>query len=294
MKKVLTILFIIHIISFPLRANLDSLLTGIETINKLKLVETPHIYVSNDLFVMIDGGAETYLEYGFNRALDAVYTFDSTKRIGVQIYEMTDDGAAFGILTSTINDGDHSLQIGDYSFGNNYYIMTVKGIFFIMISCDDNSMEMQTLLSSMGKCIASNIKEKTILPELVTKSLSVGYSIENMKYIRGKIALSGNYFFGHKDIFNTRDAIYFKENDYKVFVFQYPDIQTSTLNLNRVREELISSGRYTQFNLEDSKFNCLDKNLKFIRVLTLNKYLIATVGKEPDEEFMKKIYSVFQ
>jgi hypothetical protein len=293
MKKLTILLFILIFFSAPLKANLDSLLLGLDEINGLKQVEPPRIYNNMDLFVMIDGGAETYLEYGFNRALDASYLLGDTKRIRIQLYEMTDDGAAFGIFSSSRNEGDSTFPIGDFASGNEYYIMIQKSRFYFIVSGDDNLPEIKQAMNSVAKRIAENISEKAILPELVKLPLSAGYKIEQIKYIRGKIALSGNYFFTHKEIFKTRDAVCIEDGERKLFIFQYSNEPDATANLKFINEELVSSGRYTQFAVEDGKICCLDRNLRQLSFQVSNKYIIATFGQSIEEEKLKKLLTLF-
>jgi len=273
----------------PLRANLDSLLSGLVEINGLKLAEQPRIYNNQDLYVMINGGAETYLEYGFNRALNVSYLFNNTKRIEIQLYEMTDDGAAFGIFSSSRNEGDSSVTIGDFASGNDYYIMNQKSRFYYVVSADENLPEVKNAVKKIAVRIADNIAGKGSLPELVKKALTAGYNIEQIKYIKGKIALSGNYFFTHKDVFKTRDAVCIDDGENKLFIFQYPDNLTAASQLTAVKDELTSIGRYTNFTNDENKFNCLDKNSKQIKIRVSEKYVLVGIGNTIDD---KKLFDI--
>jgi hypothetical protein len=293
MKIFFFILILINSFVLNVKANLDSLLTGIENIKGIKLSETPRNFKSTDLYEMIDGGAEIYIEYGFHQALDVAYLFDSTDRIGIQIYEMTDAPAAYGIFSSSRNEDDSSMQIGSYSAGNAYYIMVQKGNYFYIVSSDNNSTLSRNTNSVIAKVIASNIAESGQLPDLVKGALNTGFKIENIKYIKGTIGLSGSYFFGHQDIFKTSNSIYIDDGEFKLFVFQYSDSLSACNQFNSVNQELISTNRYTQFKIENFKSTCLDRNLKYINIYRNNNYIIMSIGKDLDEDMQKKLFFYF-
>jgi hypothetical protein len=293
MKRRFFVLLILLAAILPARASLDSLLTGIDTIDKLKLTESSQEYISNDLFVMIDGGAETYLEYGFQKALEAKFLFDSSQQIAVQIYQMTDDGAAFGIFSSSRNEGDQKQEIGDFSSGNDYYLMVQKGIYYYVVSAEETNQQTHEAVIKIANLISDNINEKGSLPEIVKKGIAADFNTEKLKYIRGKIALSSNYFFTHKEIFKSRDAIYTETGDSKIFIFQYTDNASAISNLKLINDELVASGRYTQFQTDSNKISCLDKNLKPVNLWISHKYVIVTVGKNPDNELLSLIEKYF-
>lgn len=293
MRKYVFIFIAVFSFNSYLHASLSKLLTGIEKIDSLKLIDKPQEYVSNDLFVMIDGGAETYIEYGFQQALDAKYLLENTKTISVQIYEMTDDGAAFGIYTATRNEDDRNVGIGNYSSGNDYYIMVQKGKYYYVVSSEEKTPELQKTVSDIAKSISNEIAENAALPDIVKKGLDAGFNVENLKYIRGKIALSSNYFFGHMELFKTRDAIFTEIGECKVFVFQYPDQNTAITNLKNINEVLVASGRYSQFQTDSTSINCQDKNLKHLNFRINHSYIIVMVGKELGNDQVKLIESTF-
>ena len=62
----------------------------------------PEIYVGDDLYVFINGGAEIYHEYGFNKVVYNEYKDKNENSINVEIYEMKSPESAFGIYSFKI------------------------------------------------------------------------------------------------------------------------------------------------------------------------------------------------
>jgi hypothetical protein len=290
MKKIIILLFPLLVSGFSVKANMDSLLTGIDNFKGLRLSEPPREFESNELFTMIDGGAEVYIEYGFKKALDVAYLLADSIRIGIQIYEMTDDAAAFGIFSSSRNISDSSLKIGDFASGNDYYLMVQKSNFFYIVSSAENTYKSYKNIINIASTVSSNINSHGTLPDLVKKSLMAGFKIEQIKYIRGKIALSGSYFFSHKDIFDCNNSICINEGTSKIFIFEFNDSLTSGKKLSSINQDMISSGRFSEFKSGNAGFKCLDRNLKPLDISVFKNYIVIISGEENKELIIQKIH----
>ena len=65
-----------------------------------------------DLFLLINGGAEVYHEYGFQEALFQTYSTKEGKSINLEVYEMVSQEAAFGIYSFKTGDDGHPIDLG--------------------------------------------------------------------------------------------------------------------------------------------------------------------------------------
>ncbi|RPI04869.1 MAG: hypothetical protein EHM64_08550, partial [Ignavibacteriae bacterium] len=57
------------------------------------------IYSGTDLFKLIDGGADIFLEYGFKKVVVQRYSDRNENSIDIEIYEMEDSSSAYGIFS---------------------------------------------------------------------------------------------------------------------------------------------------------------------------------------------------
>ena len=60
--------------------------------------DSARVFVGNNLFLLIDGGAPVYLEYGFGQVVAQRYVNEKNERVSLEIYEMIDAGAAYGMF----------------------------------------------------------------------------------------------------------------------------------------------------------------------------------------------------
>ena len=86
-----------------------------------------------DLFLLIDGGAEVYLKYGFKEALFQAYISDDGKSINLEIYEMVSPEAAHGIYTFKTGDGGNPIDVGQEGKLESYYLNFRRGNFLVTI-----------------------------------------------------------------------------------------------------------------------------------------------------------------
>jgi len=59
----------------------------------------PLLFSSEELFKLINGAAEVYYEYGFEKALNQEYIKDDTLSIIVNIFKMKNPEAGYGIFS---------------------------------------------------------------------------------------------------------------------------------------------------------------------------------------------------
>ena len=76
------------------------------------------VYVGDDLFIYINGGAEIYHEYGFVQVSVQRYVRGEDS-ISVEIYAM--DGDAFGIYSFARSSGGRAVDLGNGGTSADYY-----------------------------------------------------------------------------------------------------------------------------------------------------------------------------
>lgn len=104
------------------------------------VIESGNTYTKESLFGYMNGGAELYLEYGFDRlAVTQIEIGDTGYKL--EVYRMDDRAAAFGIYSVSVFRCDTSGHIGDYSCQSDYQLQLCKGPYYISIVNDAGSRE---------------------------------------------------------------------------------------------------------------------------------------------------------
>jgi hypothetical protein len=92
------------------------------------LAFVPEEAEGDDLFLLIDGGAELYHEYGFKRALLMEYSGQGkgSRKINIEMYQMRDPFSAYGIFSFKAGARGEKLNIGSGAVLEDYYLNFYK------------------------------------------------------------------------------------------------------------------------------------------------------------------------
>ena len=120
----------------------------------------PQIAVGDDLYLLINGGAETYLRYGFSRAVIHSYEHTQGGMFNLEIYEMTDTAAADSIFKFKVGTGGDFLEIGDIAILESYYLNCMKGRYVVtIIGLDTSDLTRQALIQA-ARIVESRIQNQ--------------------------------------------------------------------------------------------------------------------------------------
>ena len=120
---------------------------------------TAQTAVGDDLYLLINGGAETYLEFGFRQAVIQSYETADGHMFNLEIYEMTDPEAAQGIYTFKAGSSGRPLDIGDASRLESYYLNLRQERHIITVIGLDASETTMKALTKAARIVASRITE---------------------------------------------------------------------------------------------------------------------------------------
>jgi hypothetical protein len=150
----------------------------------------PQTYRGDGLFLLVNGGAELYFEYGFERAVAATYHDTAQKWISLEIYEMKDAGGAYGIYTSKRGASGELLPIGNEALMAGYYLNFWKGNFLVTLTGGDGSPETVERLKRIARVVDRKIQGRGTEPAIVHLMPEEGMDPLSQTYIRGNLGFS--------------------------------------------------------------------------------------------------------
>jgi len=282
MKTVLAIfhLFISITVFSQSKAFLNKLLPENNQILNWSLVDTLRCYEANQLFSMIDGGADIYLEYGFERVVAAQYQNSNKKVIQVEIYEMKSDSSAFGIFSFTSGKSGIPLGIGNGALEFKYYLNFWKDKYFVSITNLENSDESVKAKSDFANWIDQKILNKGKTPLLLTILPEENLSVQETLYLKGNVALSNLYPFDSEDIFNVQQAIAGIYDDAILIALKYDSndqslkqygIAKQKMKKNKKYKKIMNSKTFMEFSEQSGKTIYCESYKEFILIYLGNK-----------------------
>lgn len=212
-------------------------------------------FTREDLFDYVDGGAEIYLSYDFQKLLVQEY-LSGDKSILVEIYKMSSSEDAFGLF-SLNQEGERTTisQEASYGFG---ILCFWKGRYFVRIIDMEGKDTRKNLIFNHGKSISNKIKNKGESPELINRIAQDGLQKQSTFYFHKNIILNNLYFLSKDNILNLSektDALLtsYKLNDevLKLLLIEYPDTLGSRMAFESFNQKHLKATISSLRNLQE-------------------------------------------
>jgi hypothetical protein len=163
MKNIVIFLFLLHYYSLC-EETINIVLP--QSINSD--VETKQ-FNNNSLWGYLNGGADLYLEYGFNEL--KVFSFDYNKeKIKVEIFQMQTNESSFGIYSVNHFNCLNMKPVTEYFCSNNYNVQFVKGNYYISIINETGDKETYDFCIDLAKKLIPQFNfSDLVFPKLLYK-----------------------------------------------------------------------------------------------------------------------------
>lgn len=86
------------------------------------------------LFQAINGGAESYVKYGFQRASWQSYKASDGRIVNIDLFEMKNPDAAKAVYAEKTGQSGRKLKIKDEGIVEEYYLMFRQGRFYVVLT----------------------------------------------------------------------------------------------------------------------------------------------------------------
>ena len=194
-----------------------------------KRAEKPKVFAKKELFNYIDGGAELFLELGFENLVVQRYKKGNSE-LTLEAYQMESAESALGIYLVKCGKETPVEGIEARNSGEKSQFTILKGRYFIHVNNFDGDEKLLSVMVAMARQILESIPEEKparLFDYLPSENLVHG----SERLIRGPYALQPIFTFGEGDIFQLEGKIlgmaasYKDEKDglFTRIIFPYPD-----------------------------------------------------------------------
>ncbi len=210
--------------------------------------DTPQVFTKETLFEHINGQADLFLQYGFEKSIFTVYQKQSSQeRIDLDIYDMGNVVQAFGIF-SRFRQDDHSAGIGLDSYLEDRYAFFYKGKYFVVLQSSESRPSSVKKLARMveSRIIDSSLPPKEIgyFPKNGLKPGSIEYYPQGLmgrQFL--KRGFKATYLVPETNEHNKKAGVEGLDSNLFIAVFDSPDEAESAL---KSFEEVLSKRRNTR------------------------------------------------
>lgn len=244
----------------------------------------PRVYEGDDLYAFINGGADIYHEYGFERVIVQDYTRGSGK-ITLEVYEMARPEAAFGIWSLKKGSGGRPLQLSGSGMLIDYYAHVWKGPFLFTLTAIDQSADTIAGLEVIAGAVDAMIESDAEEPHIVNLLRVDGLLEQSVVFMTGPIALLNCQRFFPRDVFRADEAVKGDyENGCRVFVFAYEGEEQAEERFGQVYAAFRGSADYGNQTLGDHLFRTVSKKGRVIEVRLAERFLLLVLADKVDGE----------
>ena len=247
------------------------------------LSEEPKNYYGDNLFQMINGGADIYHEYGFTQVLSAEFMDARGKSIKLEIYEMESPAAAYGIYTFKVGDSGKALAIGREAFLEEYYLNFWKGNLLVTVIGPDSEEETLQGIVALAKAVDACIDKTGEQPGLAGPMLREPLAFSHPKYVRGLLGVMNSYIFDSENIFRVREGMTGSIGGCQAFVFRYSDESESGGAFEHATTRLGVSPKFMSCALQGNQFSMVGRQKEHVLIKQTGRYIAIVIGHNQDE-----------
>jgi hypothetical protein len=204
-------------------------------------VGSPQVYNQKNLFNRINGQAELFFKYGFQKSVFTIYQNknNSKDQIELDLYDMGNVLQAFGIL-SRFRTGDRPAGVGLESYLEDTSLVFYKGRYFVMLYATEAD---PSLLKRMAMTISSSIADSTPAPKEIDYFPKDGLKPGSIEY--HPEGLLGYQFFkrGFQGTYIERDQVKVEDKEYYLFLTIFKDSKDAEDALKTYRDSLSKKGK---------------------------------------------------
>ncbi len=173
----------------------------------------PRTYTSADLYGYINGGAELFLELGFEQLTIQRYK-DGTQEVGVEIYRMTDATAARAIYQSRKGKETPDAGLKARHTASRHQLQMQRGRFYVIVNNVSGGAANAPVLVAAAAAVAKAIPADDAVPVLALLP-AAGLVPGSQRIIRGPVTLQAVFTLGDGDILSLGGTLTAVAGDYK-------------------------------------------------------------------------------
>lgn len=220
-------------------------------------------YKTEELFYLINGGADLYLEYGFSEVWATTYENNKEAQIKVEIYAMDADSAAYGIFTmNRVADGEDA-RMAQLSQKTPYSLAFWQDKYYILLRSSLKDADIQDAMCLMGDKIVQKIKVLGSPPSIIPTDLVLD---KDLKYFKGVLGLATIYYFDYSNVFQFSHGYYHKLETGSSIHLHYPNTKALNDGYTNAVSVLSKKSKFVEVETGENTLKLIDKKNKTLKI----------------------------
>ncbi|MFO7865906.1 MAG: DUF6599 family protein [Candidatus Aminicenantes bacterium] len=246
-----------------------------------KMMEEPRYYLPESLFEYINGAAESYLSYDFQKLVVVQYEIeDGGSNVSLEIYDMEKPLKAFGIYSAERFPDNRFVDIGTQGYLEEGILNFLAGRYYVKMLCFDCGEDWSDYL----KTFAGRIEEK-IGGEFEFPAPAKAFPDENLIANSQKFILEN--FMGYGYLHSGYQADYeINGNEFTAFIIQGTDEEDA----QHMLEQYLDSKKDQKTGQTDAVHHIKDRYYHNIYITRTGSYVCGAMKIQDGMEDTGKSY----
>jgi hypothetical protein len=227
------------------------------------------VYNPNNLWDIIDGAADLFLEYNFVSLHIARYVKSDTLDIKVELYEHRSAEDAFGMYSQERDTSYHFIKLGVQGYREQGILNFCAGNYYVKISSIQSGREVQNALLMIGFAVEKNLLQPALYPETL-RLLPLSGRVQNTEQYIARNFL-GYGFFGNAYVATYND----KGATFRTFIMKFENSKGAAEALNEYLR-VMPKGSVKAFS--DGRHTARDPHYGTIEFILNGDYLAGIVN----------------
>ena len=213
-----------------------------------KLTTEGTVYTPNNLWDVIDGAADLFLEYNFVDLHIGRYQQTADLEIKVELYRHKSALDAFGMYSQERYPDYHFIDLGTQGYVDKGTLNFLCGEYYVKISTVQSEAPAQDGLMKIGEAVEKSLERTKAWPDLLAAFPAQGKQANTEQYV-------ARSFLGYSFFNNAFTASYDKDGTLKAFIIRLgsTDEASKTIDtyLASIPKEGISKSEGGHFRIRD-------------------------------------------
>jgi hypothetical protein len=187
------------------------------------------VFTSADLYGYIDGGAEAFLEIGFDQLTVQKYR-DGANELTVELYRMTDPTAARGIYVARCGKETPDPALKERHTAGRHQLLLQRHRYYLVLNNTAGGAANAPILAKAARAMVAKMPADAPIPALALLP-QAGLVPGSARLFRGPVGLQAVFTLGEGDILRLAGKLTAVSGDYKdavdgastLVVAEYPD-----------------------------------------------------------------------
>ena len=238
-----------------------------------KITQDDPVYNVNNLWDIIDGAADLYLEYNFIDLHIARYISTDSIEVKVELYRHGSDVDAFGMYSQERDTAYNFIQLGVQGYLQQGVLNFLTGSYYVKMSTYQTGSKAQEAMLTIGKMLVAQLKQNNLMPTLFKVFPVMGKKPNTEQYI-------ARNFLGYSFMNSAYVTMYKDSSTFKIFVIESAVQEKANTMLI---EYLNAVPKETATKIAPDKYQIHDPHNGIIELLIFNRYVCGIINCSNDK-----------